>query len=491
MWHLRLGHPCFDKLKKTLPWLCLTQFVCKSCQLGKHHQSSYSSRDEIPSCATFDLLHCDVWGHSCTPSVSIYRYYIVFVDEYTRVSWVYLLCDRFEVVTTVTHFFTEVVTQYSTTPKILYTNNALEFVQTPLCTFCTNHDIIHQTTCLHTSQQNGVVEQKHCLLLDIARTLLIEMDGPSYLWSDALMTATYLQNCLPSAPFSDAIPLHRFLLTSSLFSLPPWVFGCIAFVKDHSPSLSKLPPHALQGVFVSYSRIQKGYQVYFPHTYCYMTSTDVTFHEDSPFFSPPLLSWTPCPHGRWHLLLVAFLPLWSLLILSFNYLSSPLSLLSFPSPSPLVSLVQPVSSAPDTDPISPNSTAALPSSFVIPQPPPNDLHFPIALRKGTHNPIPHFISYDCLSPSFRAFALLVASKSIPWSHVEAAHVLEWKAAMDSKVEAWVSQGTWTLVPRQAHANIVTCKWIFIIKYHPDVTISHHKARLVACGFTQAYDIDYI
>ena len=153
LWHRRLGHLCFDKLKKTLPWLSLTQFVCESCQLGKHHRSSYSSRDGILSSAPFDILHCDVWGPSCTPSISSHRYYIVFVDDYTHVSWVYLLCDRYEVVTTVTHFITEVITQYSTTPKILRTDNALEFVQNSLRTFCADHDIIHQTTCPHTSQQ--------------------------------------------------------------------------------------------------------------------------------------------------------------------------------------------------------------------------------------------------------------------------------------------------------------------------------------------------
>ena len=154
--------------------------MSESCQLGKHHQSSYSSRDGIPYSAHFDLIHCDVWGPSRTPSISGHRYYIVFVDDYTRVSWVYLLCDRSEVVTTITHFITEVRTQYSTTPKILRTNNTLEFVQTSLRTFCVDRGIIHQTICPHTA------ERKHRQLLDITRTLLIEMHVPSYLWSDAL-----------------------------------------------------------------------------------------------------------------------------------------------------------------------------------------------------------------------------------------------------------------------------------------------------------------
>ena len=47
-----------------------------------------------------------------------------------------------------------------------------------------------------------------------------------------------------------------------------------------------------------------------------------------------------------------------------------------------------------------------------------------------------------------------------------------------------------MVPRPANTNIVKCKWVFTIKYHLDGTIARHKARLVARGFTHAYDIDY-
>ena len=250
--------------------------MCESCQLGKHRRSSYSSRDAIPSSIPFGLLHCDVLNPSRTPSISGHCYYTVFVNDYTRVSWVYLLCDCFEAVTTVTHFIIEVVTQYSTTPKILCIDNALEFVRTSLRIFCADHAIMHQLTCPHTSQQNYVAERKHRQLLHITRTLLIEMHVQSYLWSDALMTATYLQNRLPSAPLGGVIPLHRLLPTSSLFSLPPRVFRCVAFVQDHSPSLSKLAPRALKGMFVGYSRTQKGYRVFFPNTRRYMTSANIT-----------------------------------------------------------------------------------------------------------------------------------------------------------------------------------------------------------------------
>ena len=217
-----------------------------------------------------------------------------------------------------------------------------------------------------------------------------------------------------------------------------------------------------------------------------MTSTDVTFHEDSPFFSSPSLSPTPAATSP----LTGFLPL---VVIANPRPSVPPPPLSLSSPYPHVSSVQPVSSTLDTDPLSPNSTATLPSLVVVSQAPPNDLHIPITLNKGTsactHHPISHFVSYDCLSPSFRAFAVLVAFESIPQLHVEAAHVREWKVAMDYEVEALVSRETWTLVPCPADANIVTCIWVFTVKHHRD-TIAHHKVCLVARGFTQAYGINY-
>ena len=265
-WHRRLGHPCLSIFKQTLPWLSLTEFVCESCQRGKHHRSTYPARDSLPSFRAFDLIHCDVWGPSRVPSPSGPLYYIVFVDDYTRVSWVYLIKDRSQVLDIVRQFTQEIITQHSTTPKVIRTDNALELVQSALQQFCVDHGIIHQTTSPYTSSQNGVAERKHRILLDITRTLLYETYVSHYLWSDAVMTANYLHNRLPSSLLGGAILLTCLFPNASLFPLQHCVFGCTAFVQDYTPSLSKLAPRALKGVFVGYSRTPKGYHVYFLDT---------------------------------------------------------------------------------------------------------------------------------------------------------------------------------------------------------------------------------
>ena len=110
-WHRRLGHPGITKLRLALPWITLSTFECESCQLGKHFRSTYSRLDSIPSKHPFDLVHCDVWGPSRTSSISNFRYYIVFIDDFSRASWVYLLRDRTDVLPSVRQFLQEISTQ--------------------------------------------------------------------------------------------------------------------------------------------------------------------------------------------------------------------------------------------------------------------------------------------------------------------------------------------------------------------------------------------
>lgn len=78
--------------------------------------------------------------------------------------------------------------------------------------------------------------------------------------------------------------LRWYLMTRTLFLIPPKIFGCICFVHIDKISRSKLDPKALECIFWDYSPTEKEYKCYRPPTHRQLVSMDVTFHETIPFF---------------------------------------------------------------------------------------------------------------------------------------------------------------------------------------------------------------
>jgi hypothetical protein len=104
-------------------------FHFDSCVLGKQTRSSFVSRTLASTSKLFDVIHCDVWEPAWVASISGYRYYIVFVNDFSRVSWLYLMKNCSSILDILALFVNEIHTQYKVFPKILRTNNALEFTQ--------------------------------------------------------------------------------------------------------------------------------------------------------------------------------------------------------------------------------------------------------------------------------------------------------------------------------------------------------------------------
>ena len=72
----------------------------------------------------------------------------------------------------------------------------------------------------------------------------------------------------------------------------------------------------------------------------------------------------------------------------------------------------------------------------------------------------------------------------PPSYKIASKCPQWCSAMDLVFEASQKQGTWSLMPRPPHKNLVGYKWVYKLKLNSDGSISGYKARLVAKGFHQ-------
>jgi hypothetical protein len=71
------------------------KLVCDAYEFGKHTRSSYVSR-RIMSISLFVLVHSDVWTCPVIP-VSGMKYFVTFIDCYSRMTWVYLMRHKDEV----------------------------------------------------------------------------------------------------------------------------------------------------------------------------------------------------------------------------------------------------------------------------------------------------------------------------------------------------------------------------------------------------------
>ncbi|KAI5352266.1 hypothetical protein L3X38_005157 [Prunus dulcis] len=293
LWHRRLGHPSFSYMKHLIPDLFSgfkdSDFTCDICILAKSHHVPYPLSTN--KCTTpFMLIHSDVWGPSPITAPSGVRWFVTFIDDCTRMTWLYLLKNKNEVFSCFQSFHKQMKTQFNAQIQILRSDNGGEFVNHDFQTYFQQHGIIHETTCPQTPQQNGVAERKNRHLLETARALLIGAHVPRHHWDDAIVTAVHLINRMPSGVLTFKTPLqvlaqHKHL--PFVLVLTPRIFGCVVFVHLHKNQRSKLDPCALRCVFVGYATHQKGYRCYHPPTQRTYVTLDVTFLESELFFHDP------------------------------------------------------------------------------------------------------------------------------------------------------------------------------------------------------------
>ena len=292
-------------------------------------------------------------------------------------------------------FNAKICTQFNTSICILKSDNAKEYFSMSFSSFMSSHGIMHQSSCAYTPQHNGVAKHKNRHLVEIARTLLLHHKVPQRFWGDAILVACYLINRMSSSILNDQI-LHSILLPNQpLFSLPPHVFSCVCFVHILTLGQDKLSAKATKCVFLGYSCLQRGYQCYSPDVNCYFISANVTFFEDSSFFSstmhPPISDVLSIP----------------LILPSPDFSSPPTDVVTRPLQ------VYTRRPRPPTGPLV-DSSSMTPSSLALVTQPPNEL--PIALQKGTHytcnkHHVYNFLSFCRLSLPYFDFVSTLCSVS--------------------------------------------------------------------------------
>jgi hypothetical protein len=269
LWHKRLAHlhyrdlPALGKMVTGLPPLCVEHDgVCRGCALGKNAKGTFSSSDSR-SKGILDLIHSDLCGPMTVASLSGYVYYVIFIDDYSRKTWIYFLKSKEseEVLDRFQEFKAQIENLNGRKIKTLRLDNGGEYTSKCFIDFCIEAGIKREYTVPYNPRQNGVAKRKNGSIVEATKAMIHDQSLPMFLWAEASMTAVYVQNKSPHKILKNMTPEEAFT------GFKPEVghfkiFGCLVYIHIPKEKRSKLEPSGRKGTFVGYNESSKAYWIY-------------------------------------------------------------------------------------------------------------------------------------------------------------------------------------------------------------------------------------
>ena len=79
-----------------------------------------------------------------------FRYFVIFIDDFSRCTWLFLMKSLAELFSVFQKFFAKIRNQFNTSILILRSDNALEYLSVPFSFFLSSYGILHQFSCAYT-----------------------------------------------------------------------------------------------------------------------------------------------------------------------------------------------------------------------------------------------------------------------------------------------------------------------------------------------------
>jgi transposase InsO family protein len=139
--------------------------VCNGCAQGKSIKNPFLKRDSKAK-GVLELIHSDVGGPIPSSSISGYEYYVSFIHDYSRKTWVYLLKSKDEAFSKFKEFKALIENISKRKIKILRLDNGVEYTSKEFANFFKDAGIKRELTTPYNPQQNGVAERKNITIME-------------------------------------------------------------------------------------------------------------------------------------------------------------------------------------------------------------------------------------------------------------------------------------------------------------------------------------
>lgn len=460
LWHFRYGHLNFNGLKTLqqrrmvtgLPQITPPSQVCEDCIIGKQQRDHFPRGKAWRAQQPLELVHSDICGPISPTSNGNKRYFISFIDDYSRKTWVYFLQTKSEAFTAFKNFKALIENEAGKAIKVLRTDRGGEFNSQEFSNFCETNGIRRQLTAAYTPQQNGVCERKNRTILNMVRSMLSNKCISKSFWPEAVNWSIHILNRSPTFAVKNMTPEEAWKGHKPAVDHFR-IFGCIAFAHIPDEKRKKLDDKGEKCIFLGISEYSKAYKLYNPISKRIIISRDVVFDESSTW------KYTIGSNENHILADLGEMDEEERSQQSPSSITTPVAYLQSP--------VTPTEAENDQSPDSRSQRTRRRPNWMQ--------DYEVSGINQDNDPLVHF-------------ALFMGCD--PVSFQEAVKQLKWHQAMDEEIKVIEKNNTWELTDLPKGQKSIGVKWVYKTKLNADGEVDKYKARLVVKGYKQEYGIDY-
>jgi hypothetical protein len=260
-----------------LPSISHTEQLCDTCVPTKHRRGVFLKQSKYRADKALKLVHDDLCGPVKPAAPGERRYFLLLIDDATRYMWVVLLTAKSEASSAIKRIQAVAEKDCDRKLRVLRIDNGGEFTAAKFASYCADEGTTRHSLAPHTPQQNGVVEQRNQTMVAMARALLKQRRMLAEFWGEAVVTAVYLQNRLPTKSLTGRTPYEAWHGRKPAVNHLR-VFCYRVLVKQLS-DVDKLADRSHAGVFIGYAEGAKAYRILDPAAQQVCTVRDVVFDE--------------------------------------------------------------------------------------------------------------------------------------------------------------------------------------------------------------------
>jgi transposase InsO family protein len=191
---------------QVLPSLDHVEQLCDVCVLTKQRQLPFPQQSSFRAKERLELVHGDLCGPVTLATPRGRRYFLLLIDDISCYMWVVVLSSKGEAANAIRHRQAAAEAECGRKLCVLRTDNDGEFTMAELTSYCIDEGVQRHYSAPYIPQQNGVVEQCNQTVVGMAWALLKQRRILAVFWGEAVVTAVYILNRLPTKALNGRTP---------------------------------------------------------------------------------------------------------------------------------------------------------------------------------------------------------------------------------------------------------------------------------------------